>query len=345
MPLAIVLAFSLFLGAACTPGGANFSLSDGGAWVSASGGATWEQRSTIYEDRISKKTINEVNIAQFVFSPADSRKVFAISEKNGLWFSWNQGYFWDLILPNTGVVDIAIHPENPNRIYAAVGAAVAVSSDEGVSWKSLYTSDNPSILITSIAVNPAHPATVYVATNVGDLLISDDFGVSWRVLASLGADVVLTRMQFHPQRNQTMYALAAGHGLARSQDAGEHWSYFEEEFESFVGASDPRDYVLIPSGIVYASRYGILRSLNQGQDWTSLPLISGPRDANIYSIEVNPENPLEVFYGTTSTLYHSLDGGFNWIPRALPTTRTAQALALYPDNPGVLFMGVGINKR
>ncbi|MBI2050673.1 MAG: hypothetical protein HYT31_02610 [Parcubacteria group bacterium] len=345
LSLAIILAFPLFLGAACTPGRSNLAASDGGVWVSASDGEAWEQRSTIYKDRVSEKTISEVNIARFVFSPADPRKLFAISEKSGLWFSWNQGHFWDLVLPNTGVADIAIHPENPSRIYAAVGATVALSTDEGVTWKSVYTSDNPGILITSVALRPGRTATVYAATSIGDLLVSDDSGISWRVHASLGTGTTLTRMQFHPQRDQTMYALVSGRGLARSEDAGEHWSYFEEEFKPFAGANDPRGYALVPSGIVYASRYGLLRSLNHGEDWTSLPLISGPRDANIYSVAVNQENPLEIFYGTTSTLYHSLDGGFNWIPRPLPTTRTATELALYPGNSDMLFMGAGLSRR
>lgn len=342
--LIIALAGAALLGAACTPSRANLG-ADGGAWVSLNGGESWEQRSTVYEDRVSKKTIAEINIKRFVFSPADPRKMFAVSEKAGLWFSWNHGYFWDLILPTTEVADIALHPENPSRIYAAVGSTVALSADEGVHWRSVYTSDNPGILITSVAVAPNSPATVYAATSIGDLLISEDNGTSWRVHASLGPSARLERMQFHPSRPETMYALAPGIGLARSEDSGKTWSYFAEAFKGYSGASDPRAVVLIPSGIVYASRYGLLRSLNHGADWTSLPLISGSRDANIYSLAVNPKNPLEIFYGTTSTLYHSLDGGFNWIPRPLPTTRATSEFALDPANPGVLFMGTSITRR
>ena len=342
----MTLAGIALLGAACTPARSNLE-ADGGVWVSTDRGETFEQRSTIYEDRVSKKTIGEVNVARFVFSPADSAKMFAVSERSGLWFSWNQGFFWDLILPSTDVSDLAVHPENPSRLYAAVGSAVAVSQDEGVHWKSVYTSDNPGIAITSVAVNPSAPSTVYAATSIGDVLISEDSGTSWRVHASLGGGVQLLRMQFHPNRRDTMYALAPGKGLARSMDAGKTWSYFDEVFSPYTGTNDPRDFALIPSGVVYASRYGLLRSLNHGEDWVSLPLISGspPRDANVYSVAVNPTNPLEVFYGTTSTLYHSLDGGFNWIPRPLPSTRTARALALHPANPSVLFMGLSISRR
>ncbi|MBI2637014.1 MAG: hypothetical protein HYW81_02370, partial [Parcubacteria group bacterium] len=193
--------------------------------------------------------------------------------------------------------------------------------------------------------SPSNPDTVYAATNAGDLLVSDDNGISWRVHAALGAGTVLEKMQFHPQQPRTMYALAAGKGLARSEDAGAHWAFFTDAFSSFSGADDPRDYALIPSGIVYASTHGLLRSLNQGHDWTSLPLISSHQDANLYALAVNPQNPLEIFYGTASTLYHSLDGGFNWIPRQLPTTRRASSLAFYPADLRLLFMGVSLTRN
>ncbi|OJI06475.1 hypothetical protein BK004_03320 [bacterium CG10_46_32] len=335
---------AVLLGAACRPGNVTGE-ADGGVWVTSTSGEEWAQQAIIYEDKISKKTIGDLNVKKFIFSPADPRKIFLISSKSGLWFSWNQGYLWDLILPNNGVSDLAIHPNNPKLLYAAVGSSVAVSTDEGVHWRSTYTSDSTSTLITTLAINPNTPNTVYAATSNGDILISEDSGVSWRVHTALGSGTILEKMQFHPSRPSTLYAIAQGKGLMRSEDAGENWEFFADSFSSFSGTNDPRDFALIPSGIVYASKYGLLRSLNQGKDWTSLPLISGPRDANIYALAVNPQNPLEIFYGTTSTLYHSLDGGFNWIPRPLPSTRRASALVFYPEDQKLLFMGVSLSRN
>ncbi|MDP3995304.1 MAG: hypothetical protein Q8P78_01675, partial [bacterium] len=89
--LGIALAAIALLGAACTPGTVTTN-PDGGVWVTETGGESWEQRSTVYEDRLAKKTMGEVNVLRIVFSPADSRKMFAVTQKSGLWFSWNQGY-------------------------------------------------------------------------------------------------------------------------------------------------------------------------------------------------------------------------------------------------------------
>ncbi len=345
-PAFVFLGLAL-LGAACTPGKVTGD-ADGGVWVRASGESGWERRSTIYQDRVSTKTIDEVNVKKFVFSPTDPRKVFLVSYQSGLWFSWKEGYFWDLVLPATVVSDLAIHPTNPSRLYAAVGSTVALSLDEGMHWRSTYQSDATSTVVTSVVVNPDVPSTVYAARSDGNVLISEDSGISWRVHASLGAGVVLENVQFHPQQRNTMYALVSGAGLARSRDAGKTWEFFTDAFSSYSGANEARDYALVPSGIVYASRYGLLRSLNHGTDWTSLPLISlsrGSGDANVYALAVNPENPLEIFYGTASTLYQSVDGGFNWIPRPLPSTRRASALAFYPGDPNLLFLGVTVPRN
>ena len=335
-----IAALLVFLGAACTPGAVQTE-ADGGVWVTQNKGETWEHRSTIFADRTSKKTIGSIDIKEIIFSSDDPDKVFAISDRAGLWVSWNKGHFWDLILSNMHITDIAIHPDNPKVIYAAIGSTIVVSGDQGIHWRSIYTSDDSSILITSIVLNPNNPNILLAATDSGDILISEDSGTFWRIYSSLGS-VVLTDMEFHPTIQKTIYALVKGKGLVRSLDEGKNWEFFDEAFTEFAGTDDGRDFVLVPSGVVYASAFGLLRSLNHGKDWLELPLISGSHNANIYSLVVDPVNPLEVTYGTRSTLYHSIDGGFNWIPRMLPTTRTATELKIHPENPDLLYLGVSL---
>ena len=147
-------------------------------------------------------------------------------------------------------------------------------------------------------------------------------------------------MQFHPQKPDTIYAAIENVGLIRSLDDLKTWESFEEEFAEYDSSNVYRDFVLIPSGVVYASKHGLLRSLNHGKDWASLPLISGKNDSNIYALAVNPDNPLEIYYGTKSNFYHSIDGGFNWVPRTLPTTRTTSDILINPNNTDTIYMGV-----
>jgi len=342
--LIIITASIALLGAACTPFSvSNSSNSDGGVLASVNNGETWEQRINIYFDRSSKKTIANLDVKEIIFSPKDSRKIFLIAEKNGLWISWNSGYNWDSIFSNSSVNDIAIDFKNPRRMYVAVGNSIAVSEDEGVHWKSTYITNHPSSFITSIVLDPNNLNILYAATSNSNILISENSGISWHIYTELPSGIILENMQFNSneldanKKQTTIYAIAKGKGLIKSKDTGKTW-------EIFNIAGEPRDFELIPSGIVYASTSGLFRSLNFGNDWTSLPLISGKNDSNIYSIAINPNNPLKIFYGTRSTLYYSVDGGFNWIPRVLQTSLVPTELIIHPDDPDTLFMGLSVLK-
>ena len=326
----------LLLGAACAPIGVS-NKSDGGFWITESKGASWDQKVDIYADRSDNKTIGNVDVKKIIFSPNDERKIFLLTDKNGLWFSWNQGNNWDLLLGSAMVSDIAINLEDSKKIYAAVGSSIAVSLDEGSRWSSTYISDDPIVKITGLILDKKNPSTIYAATSIGTIIVSDDSGISWRLHSETGE--ALKDMQYHSNQENAIYAIAQGKGLAISRDSAKTWEFFDG-LSQFAGSSEARDYEFIPSGIIYASEYGLLRSLNFGKDWVSLPLISGKTDPKIYAIAVAPNDPLKIFYGTKSNLYYSSDGGFNWIPRPLPTTRATSDLIIHPKMPDMLFMGV-----
>jgi len=325
------------LGAACTPGRLS-TPTDGGVWFSQDKGAHWVQRSVVYQDRLNTRTISDMNIRKLIFSSIDDRKLFAITEKSGLWMSWNAGNNWDQILGSTNIQDIVVHPTDPRTIYAAVDNAVVKSVDEGETWKAVHTSDDVRNAITTILLLPRNPNVVYATAQSGDILLSENAGVSWRIFSHIDGEV--QKMQFHPSNDKIIYAGVHKKGLFISYDEGGHWESFDEKFKNYPNSNDFRDFELIPSGIIYASSYGLLRSLNQGKDWTSLPLISTTRDSNIYSLAVNPNNPLEIYYGTKSTFYRSVDGGFNWIPIAQPTTRATSDILINHTNTDDIYLGV-----
>lgn len=332
-----ILALSLAaLGAACTPGGVG-TLDDGGIWFSGNKGETWEQRSLIYADRAIRKSIADDNIKKIVFSPADERRLLAIAEKEGLWLSWNAGRNWDQILAAKDVNDVAIDENNPNIIYSTSGPNLVRSQDYGDSWSAIYTNDNTNEFITAIALRPGAPQTIYAGTSAGRLVKSDNNGQSWQEQSNLEFSV--NKLSFGNASSTLMFIGVKNKGLGRSQNFGEDWYFFKDEFKTYGGAAEFRDFALTPNGIIYASRYGLLRSLNQGNDWTSLPLIADERDSNIYSLAVNKDNASEIYYGTKNTFYHSIDGGFNWVPRRLPTSRAATALIINPADANAIYLG------
>ncbi|MEK7125783.1 MAG: hypothetical protein AAB880_02590 [Patescibacteria group bacterium] len=335
--LLTILLTITFLGAACTPGNLGVT-DDAGAWLSLNRGENWQQKVLVFADHVSRKTMADIDIHQLVFSPQDNRKIFALSREGGLWMTWNAGNNWDLILPSSAVNDLAITPNNGKIYYVATGPSIAKTENEGDIFKAVYTSDQKTNEITSLALHPKNTNLLYAGTSSGEILVSENAGVSWRVVTKLSG--IIRRLAIHPNAPDIMYAAVGNTGLARSTDNAKNWDYFTEAFKEYNGANDYRDFVLVPSGIVYASRYGLLRSLNQGRDWTNLPLLSSEGNSNIYALAVNMNNPLELYYGTRSTFYRSVDGGFNWIPRNLPSTRAATAILISPDSADKIYLGV-----
>jgi len=327
-----IIAISLIsFGIGCT-GISSIGQSDGGFWVSEDNGATWKSRSNIYADRTSQKTISGYDIKKIIFSPSDSRKIFAITEKNGLWISWNSGYNWDMLLSSPNINDIAIEKNNPKKIYAAIGGNIVSSDDEGIKWKTIYTSDTNLDAIISLAIDPDKQNIIYASSNKGVIMISENYGVSWKIHTNLDKTIILKNIKFHDFENNSMWAYDDRQGLAKSKDKGKTWEFLE-----IKGA--PRDYDLGKDAIIYASSAGLFKSSDFGKTWTELPLISGKNEANIYSVAINPKDGKEIFYGTKSVLYYSSDGGLNWITRSLPSSWAAGFIDVHQDYPKTVFLG------
>lgn len=335
--LSVILLSAVFLGAACTPG--NLSVSDdAGVWFSQNRGERWEQKVLVFADRVTRKTIADIDVQKLLLSPQDSRKIFAVSRDTGLWISWNGGNNWDLILSAAGVNDLAIQGDNSKVYYVAVGPAIAKTENDGDNFRAIYTNDQKTNEITGLALHPTKTNIIYAGTSSGEILVSENAGVAWHLVTKLEGGI--KKLAIHPQAPDIMYAGVDKKGLARSSDQGKNWDYFADSFKDYAGSNEFRDFTLVPSGLVYASRYGLLRSLNQGRDWTSLPLLSGKGNSNIYALSANIANPLELYYGTKSTFYRSVDGGFNWVPRALPSTRAATTILINPANADMVYLGV-----
>jgi hypothetical protein len=107
------------------------------------------------------------------------------------------------------------------------------------------------------------------------------------------------------------------------------------------------------SGRLYAGRdgEGVLRSLDGGRTWSAV----GMGGRNLRSLAVSPTTPGRVYAGTRpAALFVSDDVGetwhelpalaaarrWYWLTPAEPITAYVQAIALSPDNPEVLLVGI-----
>jgi photosystem II stability/assembly factor-like uncharacterized protein len=188
-------------------------------WVGA--GESNSQRSVSYGDGIYRSDDGGKNwqnlglkksehIGRVVIDPRDSKVVYVAAEgplwgpggDRGLYKSADGGKTWKAILTNsenTGVVDVALDPSNPDIIYAAAyqrrrhvftlidggpESAIYKSTDAGATWNKLK-SGLPTVDLGRIglAVSPVDPnvvyATVEAADGKGGIFRSNDRGATW----------------------------------------------------------------------------------------------------------------------------------------------------------------------
>jgi photosystem II stability/assembly factor-like uncharacterized protein len=171
-----------------------------GVYRSDDGGKSWQNLGL-------KKS---EHIGRVVVDPRDSKVVYVAAEgplwgpggDRGLYKSADGGKTWKSVLTiseNTGVVDVALDPSNPDIVYAAAyqrrrhvftlidggpESAIYKSTDAGATWNKLK-SGLPSVDMGRIglAVSPADPnvvyATIEAADGKGGIFRSNDKGATW----------------------------------------------------------------------------------------------------------------------------------------------------------------------
>jgi photosystem II stability/assembly factor-like uncharacterized protein len=188
-------------------------------WVGA--GESNSQRSVAYGDGIYRSDDGGKNwqnlglkksehIGRVVVDPRDSKVVYVAAEgplwgpggDRGLYKTTDSGKNWKAVLTiseNTGVVDVALDPTNPDILYAAAyqrrrhvftmidggpESAIYKSTDAGATWNKLKNG-LPAVDMGRIglAVSPADANVVYAiieaADGKGGIFRSNDKGATW----------------------------------------------------------------------------------------------------------------------------------------------------------------------
>ena len=126
---------------------------------------------------------------------------------------------------------IAVHPQNPQVIYAGTQYGPYRSTDGGDHWEKLGFPDL-GMVTWSILFDPKDPQTMYLGTAPAAVYRSDNGGDTWRRLPNakqpervqMGFDTRLIRMAADPSNPDEIYAGVEVGGLMRSLDGGETWT-------------------------------------------------------------------------------------------------------------------------
>ncbi|MFA6106249.1 MAG: YCF48-related protein [Patescibacteria group bacterium] len=323
--------------------GAGGGAIDGGIFRSENKGAIWAQKTLALSAGGRSLDIRALDIGVLEMDPSDPAALYLGSLENGVYYSYDRGESWQVIsrLGKTAINSLAVDPGDKCIIYVSSANRVMKSVDCGRFWDQAYFDNDPAIIIRSIAVDPVESAWIFITTSRGEVIKSVDAGKTWRTVGRLESDVV--KIKINPHNPDIIFAGTRDAGIFRSFDSGESWQSLEAELKDFKDNKRFRDLIWSQSdaGTVFlANGYGFLKSTDNGDSWVNIELIPPQEETVINSIAVNPKNAEELYYVTNTTFYHSIDGGKNWSSKKLPTTRLGWRLAVDPERPDIVYLGV-----
>lgn len=275
------------------PGGGSLAYDGNGIYRSNTGGESW---SHIGLDDIG-------SVGRIVVSPEDSEVayvaamgyLFENNSERGVFKTIDGGESWEQVLylnDSTGAIDLAIHPQNPDTIYAVMwervrrlayfryggnGSGIYRSYDGGNNWEELSNGLPTGLLVGRIGI-----------------------GIS----------------QSNPDVLYAIYADRTGYfdGLYKSEDGGDSWVQTNDAVLNNMYASygwwfgrlkiDPQD-----ENIVYGIGLELFKTSNGGQSWQN---ITGIAHVDQHEVAVSPSNSNRVYLGNDGGFYQSQNGGISW---------------------------------
>lgn len=318
----------------------------GSLFRSDNGGVTWAQKSSIMGvTRVGNFTQAKISVIEI--DPNDHAAVYVGTSDNGMFYSYDSGdsFQWVKSLNKSFIRSIAIAPKYKCTIFASIDNKLYKSIDCARTWVQTYYDNDPLVTINSVVTDPKDGSKVYMATSRGEVIKSNDWGESWRTINRFDSKVL--KLFINPKNGSYLYAATANDGLSISVNSGLTWQSLKQPLEqfndgivkdlSFSGESVTRLYI--------ATRYGILKSDNNGRNWAKIDLITPKEKAVINAIAIDPTDDSNIYYTTNTTFYNSKDGGKNWTSKKLPTSRVGWVLNIDPVNVNQIFLGmVDLNK-
>lgn len=132
-------------------------------------------------------------------------------------------------LPPFSVLDVVVHPQDDNLLWAAMpGHGVFVSRDGGSSWRATGSALN-GLAVFDLALDPQSPDTLYAATIGRGVFKSDDGGMTWRASSSgMDPNENVAAVLVDPMRSEIVYAATWNSGVFVSEDGGARWRTVNE---------------------------------------------------------------------------------------------------------------------
>ncbi|RMG22845.1 MAG: hypothetical protein D6730_15665, partial [Bacteroidetes bacterium] len=315
-------------------GGGSLAYEGMGVFKSTDGGRSWQPLGLSHSGSIGKIVVHPRR-PELVYVAAMG-PLFAPGGERGVYRSTDGGANWQRVLhvsDSTGAIDLAIHPYQPDTLYAAMwerirrphrrqygGATSGIyrSFDGGQSWEEL-TNGLPAAAAQKgrigIAIAPSNPEILYAVYadaegKLQGIYQSFNHGSSWIQRNSSGIIGVpfmwwFGKIFISPHNPRSVY-VASLH-LHHTQNGGHHWR------QVFEGAHVDQHALYIhplDSNLLVAGNDGGIYLSHDGGE--NLYKVKELPVTQFYTVEVDESQPVRLYGGTQDNgVNRSLSGSHN----------------------------------
>ncbi|HKT88336.1 MAG TPA: hypothetical protein VJQ59_07865, partial [Candidatus Sulfotelmatobacter sp.] len=345
-------------GEACIRG--NISHGDG-VYKTLDGGKTWKNVGLKDSRAIGKVIINPTN-PDIAFVAALGH-VYGPNTERGIFRTTDGGKTWEKVLykdENTGGIDVAFDPHNPNVLFGALwqirrtswglddggpGSGLYRSNDGGTTWKRIEEHGLPKgpygRIGVAVASNSERVYALIEAHNPdGGLYRSDDGGENWRLVNASHSLWQRPWYYMHviadPQDENVLYIMDVE--AYKSTDGGHLFNKVHVPHGDNHGLwIDPKD----TRRMIASNDGGVTVTLDGGQNWSTQ---DNQPTAQFYHVITDNETPFRVYgsqqdSGTVAITSRSDDGLIGRSDWYDVGGGEAGYIAPYPPDPDIVYAG------
>ncbi|MEM8906413.1 MAG: T9SS type A sorting domain-containing protein [Bacteroidota bacterium] len=300
-----------------------------GVYKSTDGGQTWAALGLSQPGIISKIEIDPTN-SDIIYA-ASMGLPFERNFERGVYKSIDGGANWTQIFnidDSTGVIDLLVHPDQPQILYAA-------------GWTRIRT--NQESAITSVGPK------VFRSTDGGETWLALDGGLPNGLSSRVGLAIA-------PSNPNVIFALYIDAnfdlmGIYKSSDGGDSWSLVIDGnslgLANIMGGMGwyfgrMRVHPTDPDQL-YVLGLRTFHSVNGGLSWTNLTPVTGPSSPHVDHHELTFSHLGNLYLGTDGGIYRQAAGSNTWEDIEQIPTAQVYRTAYNPHEPQIYYAGAQDN--
>jgi photosystem II stability/assembly factor-like uncharacterized protein len=271
-----------------------------GVYHTTDGGKTWQHMGLRDTRHISEVLIDPRDPNTILVGALG--RLWGPNPERGMYKSTDGGKTWKLVLyvnENTGVIDIARDPKNPNNLLAAMwnrrrepfdfvsggpGSGMYRSTDGGSTWNRV-TKGLPNQQLGRIGISYFHDDPRIVTATIEHGALPGE-----------------------PVRNEQGAVRNFGGGIYRSTDGGQSWTRVNNRNPRPFYFSRPEQDPVDPNRI-YLLEVNLGLSTDGGKTFTTMP---NRVHSDYHAAWINPNDPYQMLVGTDGGIYETRDQGKTW---------------------------------